>query len=75
MVFRSTDQNINYPISCKKSDIFSNVEEKLYNDFPELRGKNIVFIANGNVISKTVTLEENNINGGTTIIMQYYDEK
>ena len=75
MIFRSTDQNIIYPISSKSSDIFPIVEEKLYNEFPELKNKNIIFIANGSVINKTVTLEENKIHGGTTILMQYYDEK
>ena len=75
VIFRSMDQNIIYPISCKSSDIFSIVEEKLYYEFPGLREKNIVFIANGNIINKAVTLEENNIHGGTTILMEYHDEK
>ena len=33
--FISTDQNINYPLACKKTDIFSNLEKKLYNEYPE----------------------------------------
>ena len=72
IIFRAIDQTIIYPIACKVSDIFSNVEEKLYHEFPELRKKNIVFIANGKTINRTKTLYQNGINGGTTILMQYY---
>ena len=55
--FSSIDQTIIYPISCMHSDIFLKVEEKLYQEFPELRKKNIVFIANGNIINREITLE------------------
>ena len=71
IVFRSTDQNINYPFTCKESDKFSNVEEKLYNEFPELKNKNIIFLANGNAINREDTIRKNGIKNGTTIIMQY----
>ena len=73
IIFISVDQNINYPISCNNLENFSNVEEKLYQEFPELRKKNVVFIANGNVINRKITLEQNKIKGGTTILIQYLD--
>lgn len=46
IVFTSTDQAINFPVACTRYDFFSNIEEKLYNEFPQLRQQNIFFIAN-----------------------------
>ena len=74
VIFISVDQNINYPISCNNLENFSNVEEKFYQEFPEFRNKNVVFIANGNMIDRKITLEQNKIKGGTTILIQYLDE-
>ena len=72
IIFRSMDQTIIYPIACKTSDIFSTVEEKLYIAFPELRNKNIAFIANGGRVNRNNTLYQNGINSGNTILIQYY---
>jgi len=51
LLFRSTNQTINYSVDCEKSNLFSDVEEKLYYEFPELKHKNISFILNGNIIN------------------------
>ena len=59
LLFRSTDQTINYSVDCEKSNLFSDVEEKLYYEFPELKQKNINFIVNGNIINRASTLEKN----------------
>lgn len=72
--FISSDQLINYPIGGLKSDKFSIIEEKLLNEFPELRNKDIYYIANGNVINRALTLEQNNIKTGSTILIQYSEE-
>ena len=55
------------PITCKGRDKFSVLEEKLYADFPDLKNKNIIFLAKGNVINRAATLEENKIKNDTTI--------
>ena len=47
------------------------MEENLYSEFPVLRQKDIIFIDNGNVINREVSLEKNGIKSGTTILMQY----
>jgi len=65
----STDQNVNYAISCYNTDNFKIVEEKLYSEFPELKNKNLIFLANGSVINKSLTLEENKISSGTHILI------
>ena len=48
--FISTDQKINYPIACLKTDTFAQVEEKLYQKYEEYREKNNNFIAKGRLI-------------------------
>ena len=67
--FVSLSNNINYPMACKKTDRFSKIEKKLYQEFPELRNKNIYFIVNGNVIDKSLTFEQNKIKSGNTILI------
>jgi hypothetical protein len=71
VIFSSTDQSINYPIACLTSDLFSKLEEKLYSEYPELKNKNIFFIAKGNLVNKNLNLEQNNIKNGDHIIMNY----
>ena len=71
LLFRTSDQTINYSVNCDKSDIFSEVEEKLYFEFPELKKKNINFIVNGNIINRTSTLEENGIQNGNIVLIEY----
>ena len=71
LLFRTSDQTINYSLNCDKSDIFSEVEEKLYCEFPELKQKNISFIVNGNILNRTLTLEENGIQNGNIVLIQY----
>ena len=65
--FISGDQHVNMLIICKVTDKFSVLEEKLYKDFPDLRNKNIIFLAKGNIINRSATLEENKIKNDTTI--------
>ena len=65
--FASLDQNINFPMACKKTDIFENIVVKLYNEFPNLKYHKIYFIANGNVVNRSLTFEQNKIKNGTTI--------
>ena len=71
--FTSLDQKINYPMACKKTDIFENILVKFYNEFPNLKYKKIYFIANGNVVNRSLTFEQNNIKNGTTILIREYE--
>jgi len=67
--FFSVSQNINYPIACKITDNFKVLEERLYQDYPELKHKNLNFMANGSVINKFETLENNRIKNGDAILI------
>ena len=65
--FISTDQKINYPITCLKTDTFASVEEKLYQKYEEYREKNNNFIAKGRLILRFKKICENNIENGDKI--------
>ncbi len=65
--FISTDQKINYPIACLKTDTFAQVEEKLYQKYEEYREKNNNFIAKGGLILRFKKICENNIENGDKI--------
>ena len=65
--FISTDQRINYPINCLKTDTFASVEEKLYQKYEEYREKNNNFIAKGRLILRFKKICENNIENGDKI--------
>ena len=68
--FISGDQHINMFITCKVTDNFSVFEDKLYTDFPDLKNKDIIFLAKGNIMNRSATLEENKIKNDTTILIQ-----
>ena len=68
--FVSLEQNISYPMACKKTDIFANIEKKLYDEYPKLKSKNIYFIASGNYVNRSLTFEQNKIQSGSTILIK-----
>ena len=65
--FISTDQKINCPIKCLKTDTFAEVEEKLYQKYEEYRETNNNFIAKGRIILRFKKIGENNIQDGDKI--------
>ena len=67
--FISLNYNINYPMACSKKDIFAKIENKLYNEFPELKTKKLYFIVSGNIVNKSYTFEQNKIKSGDTILI------
>jgi hypothetical protein len=68
--FVSLEQNISYPMACKKTDIFANIEKKLYDEYPKLKSKNLYFIASGNYVNRSLTFEQNKIQSGSTILIK-----
>ena len=69
VIFNTIDKTINYSMPCYTHDIFSKVENKLYERFPKLKRKNLDFNANEKIINKNMTLEQNNIKIGTNILI------
>ena len=59
--FISTDQNVHYSIPCINSNTFAEIEEKLYQQYPEYRETNNQFLADGKEILRFKTIGENKI--------------
>ena len=67
--FISSDGNIHYSIPAISSDIFAEIEEKLYKFYPKYRETNNTFLYNGNSILRFKTLAENKIENGIPITL------
>ena len=65
--FISSDQKINYPIKCLKTDTFAEIEEKLYQQYSEYRETNNNFITKGKLILRFKKICVNNIQDGDKI--------
>ena len=67
--FISSDMKVNYSTPCKGTETFSEIEDKLYNQYPEYRNGNNTFLFNGKIIQRFKTINENGIKNGDIIIM------
>ena len=65
--FISLDQRINCAIKCLKTDTFAEVEEKLYQKYGEYRETNNNFTANGQIVLRFKSINDNHIKDGDTI--------
>ena len=64
------DQTVNYrSVMCKSTDTFSIIENIIYDEYKELKRNDYYFLANGNVINKSKTLEQNKIRDKDVITM------
>jgi len=73
IIFTSTDQKIHYSIICKNTDIFYNLELKLYQKYNELSDLENYFTVNGRRVNKTKNLEFNKIKDNDVIILNTLD--
>ena len=67
--FTSIDQKINRPIPCIDTDVFAEIEEKLYKEYPEYRETNNYFMANGKQVLRFKTIGDNKIGDGAPVIL------
>ena len=67
--FTSMDQKLNRAIPCLSTDIFAEIEEKLYKEYPEYRETNNYFIANGKEILRFKSISDNNIGNGLPVML------
>ena len=65
------EPEINYKIPCYDIYLFSTIEQKLYNEYPKLKEKHLLFQIEGDIINKSLTLEENNIKNNAIISMKF----
>ena len=67
--FISIDSTLHYSIPCVNSDIFAEIEEKLYKQFPQYRETNNCFLYKGKNVLRFKTIEENKIESGMPITL------
>jgi hypothetical protein len=71
--FISIDQMTNLSLVCEITDIFSNIEVKLFHEYPYLVEKQHFYLANGLALNKSKTLDENNIKDDDVIVICDYE--
>lgn len=74
IIFISFNQEIHYSIICKNTDIFSTVENFLYNEYPKYRETENYFIFNGTKINRNKTLKENKIENSSIIMLKQLED-
>ena len=67
--FISSDKKIIYAIPCLKKNTFAEVEEKLYQKYPQFRETNNNFISNETQVLRFKTIEENKIGEGLPVTL------
>jgi len=65
--FMSQDSTINEGMKCLSTDVFAEVEEKLYKKYDNLRNTNNMFTANAKPVLRFKKLCENGIKDGDKI--------
>jgi len=65
--FISMDSSVQCGIKCLPTDIFAEVEEKLYQRFDNLRNTNNMFMANATPVLRFKKIFENNIKDGDVL--------
>ena len=65
--FISMDSTVQCGIKCLPTDIFAEVEEKLYQRFDNLRNTNNMFMANAKPVLRFKKIIENNIKDGDVL--------
>ena len=69
VIFVSIDKKINYSVICKNTNKFNEIENVLYDAYPEYAEKENYFSVNGKDINKYESLEFNNIQNNDIITM------
>ena len=71
--FVSGNQDVNFTIIAKNTDLFSNIEKQLYDNYPRYIDSENYYLCNGNRINKHRTLEENKIKNNDTLLLRIYN--
>ncbi len=69
VIFVSEDQKIHYSLICKDNEKFYNLENRLYDIYPEFIEKENCYTINGNKINRFKTLKENMIEYSDIIML------
>ena len=70
IIMTAQDQSFHYPIICNLNDTFEYIENELYKEHPEYKGKELFFLLSGNsILDKKKTLPELGIKNADNIIV------
>ena len=69
LIIQSTDSSVHFPIICKNTHRFNELENLIYEKWPEYKESDNYFLCNGAIINRFKTLTENRIEDGQIIIM------
>ena len=70
---QSVDQNLNYSVKCKKTDIFNTIINKIFEKHPKYKEQRFYFICNGRVILEYKEIEGNKLKDGDTILLNPFE--
>jgi len=73
IIFQTADQSITRSYACQKTDIFVDLEKKLYNEYSKFKDLETYSMCNGRKIFRFKTLEENKIKDSDIIIINTFD--
>ena len=73
IIFYSVDQKVHYPMICKNTDTIHKLEEKLYEEYPNLTERENYFLCKGGVINKFKSFEKMKIKNGDIIVLNQND--
>ena len=74
IIFASSDQTMHYSMICKNTDTLSDLEKKLYKEFPNFIESDNIFLCKGTVINKYKTFESYNIKNGDILVLNKKDD-
>ena len=63
-----------YNLICKNTDLFINLEERLYKDFPKFKDYNTFFRVNGKGVKRFKSIGDNNIKNNDVISIFINDD-
>ena len=69
IIFESSDQKMHYSMICKNTDTISDLEKKLYNEYPDFVLSDNIFLCKGTVINRYKSFESYKIKNGDIIIL------
>ena len=68
-IFKRSDQNCYYSMICKSTEMFIELEKRLFIKYPEYKETKNFYCANGHKIDINKTLEDNKIKDNEIIII------
>ena len=74
IIFESSEQTMHYSMICKNTDTISDLEKKLYKEYPDFIDSDNVFLSKGNLINRNKSFESYNIKNGDIIVVSKRDD-